>query len=78
MITTEAELAHALNLSPETLALGAQAYGSGKHYLREVILEVSGEMRVLCRGEGGKGLMRAGECFEKVYGEPLVKKGKRK
>ena len=73
MITTESKLAERLGVTSETLAIAAQQQGGVREYLRSVISH-DGESRILCRGEGNKGVATAAECWTAVYKEPFERK----
>jgi hypothetical protein len=75
LISTESDLCARLGIDNETQAIAAQTM-TVKRMLRAYIIN-DGAMRVLSRGADGKGIDRSGECFERIYKEPLMAKAKK-
>jgi hypothetical protein len=79
MITTLDQLAHRIGVPRETMALAVQTVPGGlTAFLRAHIVETYGEMNVIGRGANGKGVERAGECWERLTGRGLDGKKRRK
>jgi hypothetical protein len=71
-ITTIDQLAARIGIERETLALAIQTIPGGvAEYVRRYIIEHYGQMTCVGPGKDGKGVERAGECWERVTGRQL-------